>query len=207
MNLTPYLDRLGKRAEAFTTIFTLLQENFESEGPLTIVETGCVRDLSNWEGDGNSTILFNLFAVETGSIFYSIDNNPGHCDLAGRTCPTARVLCGDSVAMLYQLRSSVEVVDLLYLDSFDLDWKNPHPSALHHLKELCAAAPLLKAGSLVFVDDNSNGIGKGMYVSDFLSNIGAEKVFEGYQVGFRMPQTHAQEVPKITPAAGDDILR
>jgi hypothetical protein len=187
MDLTPYLDRLGKRAEAFITIFTLLRENFDNDGPLTIVETGCVRDLNNWEGDGNSTILFNLFASETGSTFYSIDINPSHCDLARRSCPKATMLSGDSVTMLHQLRSSVDAIDLLYLDSFDLDWSNPHPSALHHLKELCAAAPLLKSGSFVFVDDNSGGIGKGMYVADFLLNIGAEKVFEGYQVGFRMP--------------------
>jgi hypothetical protein len=189
MDLTPYVDRLGKRAEGFITIFTLLQEHFDSESPLTIVETGCVRDLNNWEGDGNSTILFNLFAAETGSAFYSIDNNPGHCDLARRSCPKATMLCGDSVAMLHQLRSLVDVVDLLYLDSCDLDWSNPHPSALHHLKELCAAAPVLKPGSLVFADDNSGGIGKGMYVAEFLLNIGAQKVFEGYQVGFRMPHS------------------
>jgi hypothetical protein len=39
-------------------------------------------------------------------------------------------LVGDSVRRLWNVPGMVQ---LLYLDSFDLQWTNPHPSALHHL--------------------------------------------------------------------------
>ena len=132
------------------------------------METGCLRAL-NWEGDGCSSILFDDFAKRTGSRFISIDKDPAHCALARRHCPRAQVLCGDSVATLYRLRQRLQQVDFLYLDSYDVDWNNPHPSALHHLKELCAAAPLLGRGAIVFIDDNTDSSGKALYVKSTLT--------------------------------------
>src|SRR5687767_9574184 len=126
MEIAPYVDKLGVRSKGFSVIFELLQAGFEKQGPLILVETGCVRQLDNWLGDGSSTVLFNQFAKTTGSQFYTIDINPDHCRLAQQTCPDATVLCGDSIALLYQLRKSLSHVDFLYLDSFDLDWNNPH---------------------------------------------------------------------------------
>ena len=76
----------------------------------------------------------------------------------------------------------------LYLDSFDLIAEDPHPSQQHHLKELCAVNKNLREGSLVVVDDHFTGlgIGKGMYVKDFMADIGAELLFEEYQIGWRI---------------------
>jgi hypothetical protein len=182
-----YLPRLGFRAKGFETIFELLSERWREVGPLTLVETGCVRAEGNWAGDGNSSVMFDAFASATASKFITIDISPQHCDLARRLCSHATVVCGDSVAALYRLRQSISNIDFLYLDSMDIDWNNPHPSALHHLKELCAAAPLLKPGSLVFVDDNQAQIGKGMYVRAFMADIGATVVHDEYQIGFIMP--------------------
>jgi len=187
VDLSPYLGKLGLRANAFATLFELLKTRFEQKGPLTLVETGCVRQLENWEGDGNSTILFHKFAEQTGSRLYTIDIDADHCRLAIENCPGAIVVCGDSVAELYRLRKSLSAIDFLYLDSFDLDWNNPHPSALHHLKELCAAAPLLRPGAIVFVDDNASGAGKGMYVAEYMRAIGATIVSDGYCLGFVWP--------------------
>jgi hypothetical protein len=81
-------------------------------------------------------------------------------------------------------------IDLLYLDSYDVDWNDPHPSALHHLMELCAAMPGLQSGSLVVVDDHldfDNRPGKSKYIVPFMAAIGARKLFEAYQVGWVMP--------------------
>lgn len=189
-----YLPKLGFRARGFQTIFTLLYERWLEKGSLLLVETGCIREEGNWGGDGNSSIMFNRFAEETGSKFVSIDIEPRHCHLAMKLCSRAHVICSDSVTALYRLRRSFSVVDFLYLDSFDVNWDNPHPSALHHLKELCASVPLLQPGSIVFVDDNREGVGKGMYVKDFMDQIGAQAVHEGYQLGFICPQVH--EVPR-----------
>jgi predicted O-methyltransferase YrrM len=184
VDLSPYLDKLGIRAQGFRIIFERLRSKFQANGPLTLVETGCVRHLDNWQGDGNSTILFAEFAKRTGSIFYTIDINPAHCKLARQICPTATVLCGDSVEVLYGLRFLLTQIDFLYLDSFDVDWQNAFPSALHHLKEFCAAAPLLHSGALIVVDDNVNGVGKGMYISDFMKSVKANLFLNDYQLGF-----------------------
>jgi hypothetical protein len=81
-------------------------------------------------------------------------------------------------------------VDLLYLDSFDVDWDDPHPSALHHLHELCAAMPALKPGAIVAVDDHlgeQGRLGKSKYIVPFMDSIGAAVLFEAYQIGWRMP--------------------
>ena len=182
-----YLPKLGFRAKGFQTIFALLRKRRLHKGPLVIVETGCIRQKGNWGGDGNSSIMFNSFAEETGSTFVSIDIDPRHCELAKEVCPRAKVICSDSVPALYRLRRSFSAVDFLYLDSFDIDWDNPHRSALHHFEELCAIAALLQPGSIVFVDDNRESIGKGMYIKEYMNQIGAQMVHDGYQLGFIMP--------------------
>src|SRR5262245_41428181 len=53
--------RLGRRAHGFSRIFELLERKRRLNGPLALVETGCLRSL-NWEGDGCSSILFHDFA-------------------------------------------------------------------------------------------------------------------------------------------------
>ena len=180
------LSRLGRRAGGFSRIFELLERKRRVQGPLSLVETGCLRSL-NWAGDGCSSILFHEFSVRTRSKFLSIDVRREHCVHARRYCPKATVLCGDSVATLYRLRGVLKRIDFLYLDSLDVDWNDPRPSALHHLKELCAAAPMLSRGAIVFVDDNAENSGKPLYVKDYMQSIGARKVHDDYQIGFVMP--------------------
>jgi hypothetical protein len=183
-----FFPRLGIRAEGFATLFTHLRERAIRHAPLVLVETGCVRyrDL-NWIGDGCSSILFHAFSVSTKSQFISIDIERSHCEIARQYCPGATFICDDSVQALHHLRATVPRIDLLYLDSYDVDWGNPHPSALHHLNELCAASPMLPTGSLVFVDDNKGGIGKGMYVRQYMKRIGATQISDDYLIGFVLP--------------------
>jgi hypothetical protein len=116
------------------------------------------------------------------------------------------VTCSDSIAYLAQLvRAGDLSIDLLYLDSYDLDWADPHPAALHHLQELCAIMPLLASGTLIMVDDTARtqamvtlkagswvlhdfGLsGKGVYVADYFSKIGCVPAIEGYQYGWIVP--------------------
>ena len=68
-------------------------------------------------------------------------------------------------------------IDFLYLDSYDIERDNPHPSQLHHVKELCAVIKHLRKGSIVCVDDHDafftgGKIGKGNYVKEFMETIG-----------------------------------
>ena len=76
------------------------------------------------------------------------------------------------------------VVFNVLIFTFDVDFRNPHVSALHHLKELTTVYSKLKPGCLIVVDDNHNGLGKGQYVADFLSNVNDRLYFNEYQIGY-----------------------
>ena len=116
------------------------------------------------------------------------------CDLDPQACQmtqshvsqSTHIWNMDSVKFLWHFVPP-QPIDLLYLDSFDLDLKNPHPSALHHLKELCAIIPKLRKGTLIVVDDNfPNGPGKGAYVAQFMANLGNPPVINDYQMAWVM---------------------
>ena len=152
-----------------------------------IIETGCSRQEGlNWTGDGMSTVLFDFFVLMFGGVFISIDISGDAIECAKRfTSSNVNFICADSVATLAALRCnpSITHIDLLYLDSYDLDWSNPHPSALHHLKELCAVQPLPE-GCMLVVDDNSQGRGKGQYIMEYYDAIDVIPVFNSYQIGY-----------------------
>lgn len=197
--------RLGPRRDTFRAIFDFLSR--KKTGGHLILETGCAREAGNFEGDGQSTLLFDRYAEAHGGEVYAVDISEQACRYARSAVgPRTHVACEDSVPFLRRfgdelLRSGREI-DLLYLDSFDFDPADPHPSALHHLKELCAIAPALGPQTLVVVDDafhqlrgfragpdnftllEDQGIaGKALYVAEYFGQIGAPLVFDGYQCG------------------------
>ena len=95
---------------------------------------------------------------------------------------------GDDGASTYILKTKI---DFLYLDSYDIERDNPHPSQLHHVKELCAVIRHLRKGSIICVDDHDafftgGKIGKGNYVKEFMEAIGAELLYEGYQIVWKL---------------------
>ena len=201
--------RLAKREISFRKIFRYLDESTAGR-PVTIVETGCVRIADNWEGDGQSTLLFDryLTAAAKGSQGYSVD-------IDARATAYCRTLVGngfdirtgDSVlqlrAIAEELKRDGRRIDLLYLDSYDVDWGNVVPSAAHHLKELVSIAECLDAATLVVVDDaprecmlypdDSNWFqflthphvsGKGKFVAEYARQVGATERFAHYQAGW-----------------------
>jgi hypothetical protein len=173
--------RLGKRADGFAVLFDALA----SGGDLLLLETGCMRIPGNWEGDGQSTFMFDALARDRHGLFFSIDINPESIGTARRACSSAtHLIHNDSVAALHALSRVVpRKASLLYLDSYDVDPDNPLPSAIHHALELAAAAPLIGPGTIVCVDDYGIGLngGKGMLVDRFLGQLRAEVLFSGYQ--------------------------
>ncbi len=197
---------LAARAETFAKMFEHLDQ---FDRPVGIVETGCMREKGNWAGDGGSTFLFDLYAEShPGSIVYAVDID----SIATSSCRThvssrVKLHTGDSVMFLKSLADKPPVdlphLDLLYLDSYDIDFNNPHPSAFHHIKELLVVSPLLRPDTLVVVDDSplcASGFflaqnafqptapviigGKGKYVAEYAEHIGAERHFLGYQCGW-----------------------
>lgn len=180
--------RLARRAEGFDALFAALASH---PRPL-IIETGCLRIPGNWEGDGQSTFLFDAFVRSQGGQFFSIDLLPESIDTARRACSAAtNLICNDSVAALYTLSGLLSgPAALVYLDSYDLDLANPMPSAIHHALELAAVRPLLGPGTLVCVDDygvGDTGGGKGLIVDKFFASIRATVLYSGYQRLWRVP--------------------
>ena len=178
--------RLGKRAEGFDALFQSLQEFGRS---LLVVETGCLRIPGNWEGDGQSTFMFDALVRACGGTLFSIDVSPECIDTARKACSSAtQLLENDSVSALNALAQvSSRQIDLLYLDSFDLD-KGFLPSAIHHALELIAVRPLIGSGTVICVDDYGLGKtgGKGMIVDKFLAAIRAKVLYSGYQKVWRI---------------------
>lgn len=195
--------QLAARAWTFAQTFEYLDR---LDHPVRIVETGCTREAGNWAGDGGSTLLFDKYAeFHAGSIVYTVDIDPAATALCRSLVSSrVRVHTGDSVKFLKQLadEASAELpsIDLLYLDSFDVNFNDVFPSAFHHMKELVAVAPLIRPETLVVVDDSPSTFtgfvgdggqlhllqafkvgGKGKLVAEYAEHIGAEKVFERYQ--------------------------
>ena len=111
-------DSLGIRKMSFTKIFKYLDT---IQGPINIVETGCLRIKDNFNGDGQSTLLFDKYTLsrETGSKVFTVDIDPN----ATKTCRSVvsknvEINTGDSVKYLIELmkkfKSEKKKVSLFY---------------------------------------------------------------------------------------------
>ena len=181
--MTNFYNLLGIRRKSFLTIFKLLIK--KNKISYNILETGCMRKVSDCD-DGLSTLLFDYFVKYFNGSVTTVDLSKENCELcANHVSNKCSIYNMDSVEFLYKYKQN-EDIDLLYLDSYDLDWNNPIPSALHHMKELCAIIPKLKKGCIILIDDNNNNVGKGQFVANFLDNIGAKQIFSEYQIAYEL---------------------
>lgn len=197
---------LAFRETSFRKIFEYLES---LQRPAFILETGCVRNVGTFAGEGQSTILFDLYAQAVpGTIVHTVDLDPKATALCSTlVSPAVTVHTGDSVGFLREIATAPPApftsVDLLYLDSYDVDFTNPHPSALHHIKELLAVSPLVTKETLVVLDDSPSDAvllfneagsvsflskpaisGKGKYIAEYAQAVQAELQFTGYQCGW-----------------------
>lgn len=199
--------KLDFREKTFRKIFEYLDL---IEGPLTIVETGCVRLEDNWVGDGQSTILFDKYINyrDRDSICYTVDINPASVSECKRLVSSrVHVTTDDSVHYLRllseELKREEKFINFAYLDSFDVDLVYWHYAAIHHLKELLAISNCINNTTLIAVDDcplNADFLpgeegqivflgvpsvgGKGRLIAEFAAASGAKVEFAGYQVGW-----------------------
>lgn len=190
---------LRDRASSLQIIFELLDQKKDKK--FLIVETGCMRadhgQLALGD-DGASTFIFDDFINHYDGEVLSVDINENNVKHAqGMVSDKTKVVCMDSVQFLWNLPSSKKI-DFLYLDSYDFEPENPIPSQLHHVKELCAVMKNLKKGTIIAVDDHLNTPnfdqyratlargGKATFVEDFMNNIGAECLYDGYQIVWRL---------------------
>lgn len=195
-----YKDKLNgiperNRGDGFQVIFEALES--KKQEFFTIVETGSMRPSGTLEGDGQSTLLFDHFVGYNPGIFISIDVDEKTSEYAKKNTIYTECINSDSVSFLWnELALYVSHdVSLFYLDSYDVDFSNPLAANLHHMKELVTIAKWLKPGTLVAIDDcrffpgdkripqhiDHVYVGKGLFVENFMENIGAKLLFDGYQ--------------------------
>ncbi len=199
--LTPshHLNPRRDRYSSFRIIFELLEKKKDKN--FLIVETGCMRADHGqlaFGDDGASTFIFDDFINFYGGEVLSVDINQNNVNHAKSMVSTKTIVeCMDSVEFLWNLPSSRKI-DFLYLDSYDFDPENPIPSQLHHVKELCAVMKNLKKGTIIVVDDHLNTPefasyrstlakgGKAGFIENFMTNIKAEVLYDGYQIVWRL---------------------
>ena len=150
-------NKLGIRKTSFTKIFQYLDN---IEGPINIVETGCLRIKDNFKGDGQSTLLFDKYTQyrEEKSKVYTVDINPKATEFCKSIVSNnVEIHTGDSVKYLTELMPKLKKQDqkisLFYLDSFDVDWQSSDRSAAHHLKEITAIIDYISEETLIVIDD------------------------------------------------------
>jgi hypothetical protein len=186
------------RYKGFRRIFEGLLENKKKD--YTIVETGTLRTEDNW-ADGQSSLLFYEFINIFGGKLISIDINKDAikiCEetLKNRIPKTGKaklvLITGDSLKELDKLD---ENVDLLYLDSCDLDKNNPNTSMEHHLNELIAAKKVINKSKnlLIATDDNFKECGKGKLVMEWAKKTHQEVLLEAYQTLIRVKGPFRQD--------------
>lgn len=171
-------------ADRHRTFDFLLQESTRRFEAPTIVETGCIRSAEDWAGAGNSTYLFGAYldGLEAGHLT-SVDNSAEHCEFARQetACwgPYVAIEHSDSAEWL---ASCQEPIDVLYLDSMDVDVPG---HAEYALGEFHAAESRLHDTSLVVFDDTTwdkGWAGKGALAVPEMLRSGWRIVSSGYQV-------------------------
>lgn len=125
-----------------------------SDNPV-IIETGT----SAYGTD--SSRLFDSFARKFDGKFYSVDIQEGPSRrlkhvLSKRT----NFFVMDSLEFLrkFEFLTGHKTIDLIYLDSWDVDWKDPIQSALHGKAELLELKPYIKPGTVLVVDDTPSSL-------------------------------------------------
>ena len=147
-----YRARLGRRYETMKAALNLVL----GHGGRNIVETGSLRDPTNWGGDGCSTLIFSEFAATYGMHLWTCDNDPRVIETAIQVTKSysssVTYVCSDSVGFLLHFDNPI---DLLFLDSFDCSPTGDASAAQsHNLNELIAAFPQFGERGIVLLDDN-----------------------------------------------------
>ena len=125
--------------------------------PIYLVETGSMRRADNWDGDGQSTRVWDWMALEYGGHVVTCELDQSAIDLARKFTDRAQYIHGDSVDALREMPNK-QNIDLLYLDSMDAYHKG---SAEHHYQELKQVYDHMRIGALIAIDDyHGKGEGK-----------------------------------------------
>jgi len=134
----------------FVNVFDSIEFPFDK---LVTVETGVSQNYD----DGLAGLLFGFATEKTNGKMFSVDIDSNRLQKSSKIFSEVipnleyHIIQEDSVKFL----SNLSVIpNLVHLDSWDLDLKNPFPSALHGWKEFMIIEPKMPSGSIILIDDN-----------------------------------------------------
>lgn len=150
-NLTRMRGRVERSNQA-ESILNVLRNNFSLEGPINVIETGASQD---WN-DGMMGLLFAKICQRTGGKMWMVDIDETAIEKSKSVFQSEGISCiefivDDSVNFLKNFQDEVH---LIHLDSWDLNLKNPFPSALHGWKEFEAIKDKVSDQTIIIIDDN-----------------------------------------------------
>lgn len=178
----PWASRLLTRKKNFWTMIDHVQRS-GCASPV-IIETGTAWDMDNFEGQGQSTLVWDWAAERISGQVISIDIRQEGIDVAKQQTKNVAYLCGNSIQILPKI-ANISSAALLYLDSYDWTPELNLESAMHHMMELAGVYAKLPAGCMIVVDDrHGNMKGKHWVVEAFFDQLDVKPVFKNHQIGW-----------------------
>lgn len=185
-NNQPWAAKLARRKNNFEFMCEHMAKVCETLPYL--VETGSAWDKGNWDGQGQSTLIWDWLVSELHINVLSIDITPSSTESAKSQTKHVIYETADSVKTLNEFHWP-EKIGLLYLDSRDWTEQENLDSAFHHMMELTTVWARLPSGCLVVVDDRHGDMrGKHWLVEAFLTSmLKLTPAFKNHQIGWIKP--------------------
>jgi len=177
-SLNYYKDKvkINSRYEQLEELVKILTEHFKFF-KINCVETGASQNFD----DGCVGLFFAELCNKSSGYFYSVDNNPHIVDKSKKLYEDHNLnfvkhYTDNSVNFLQNIN---DAPNLIHLDSWDLDLKNPFPSALHGWREFISIENKMSVGSIIVIDDN---FFKGSWVMWDYSDNSSERININYPI-------------------------
>ena len=164
------------RIEQLDKLIQEIKNDFKFD-KIICIETGASQNMD----DGCVGLFFAKLCDLNDGEFYSVDNDENIIK------QSKTIYKKHNLKVKHYLQDSVEflkdtkiIPNLIHLDSWDLDLKNPFPSALHGWREFIAIEDKMPIGSIIIIDDN---FFKGSWVSwDYLDERESERLVINYPI-------------------------
>lgn len=169
------------RNKSFIKVIEILEQVYNQ--PITIVETGCIRNTTEESkfGDGWSTLNWEYYAKLNNSKVYVVDIDENHLKKSKEVVPESEWVHYTKDDSVNYLKHFDKKIDLLFLDSYDYcgDEENIRKCHQHSLNELIAAWDKLNDQCYILIDDvfNNQWDGKGKLSIPYLLENGFEVVY------------------------------
>jgi hypothetical protein len=151
--LKEYKLRKGhSRIKQLRIVTDVLSKHLNDFKQINCIETGGSNDIA---GDGAVGLYFAKLCELTNGKLHSVEINPDLIlkseNLYKKYNLNVKQHQQDSVNYL---KTTEFIPNLIHLDSWDVDLKNPLPSALHGWREFKAIENKMPIGSIIIIDDN-----------------------------------------------------